>query len=602
MGGLLVYAVTSALVLAALWGVWRATMASLNLPDFNRRVLIGVYTASLAAWPLLTFFSSHRGVPVELSSAPAALYTDGGSSTALAIAAETLDGSTDSTMPVYATLLPWLVGIYLAGAAVTALYFLYGIARLMMLRRRTTVEVTPSGDIVRVVPYPPVSPFSFMGEIYISSGDVNDDTGMLVRHELAHADLGHYKDLILAQAVCVLQWFNPAAWLMFAGLKDIHEFQADREVLSSGYRARDYQLMLVRKAVGPEFPSLANSFTHSPLKARIMMMCRPEAAPLRRLRVLALLPALGAALSVMLIPSVAEAASEAAAWAPASDTPAAEPGQTDMAAAAEDTDEPVADAHSGIDVAAHPAQASSDNIEILSTASVNKSTGMVEEVNFFAHENEENNSSDSPEPEAAETPVADNATMEEQVFTAVEDIPKYLGGEKALVSFISRNLRYPAHAMQNNIQGRVIVQFVVTADGKTASARVLRGVTEELDAEALRVVASIPDNWEPGRINGKPVNVLYTLPIAFRLQDIDREEKDQTVDAPTADQVKNDRNPTVFLNGRNPTVYLDGQLYMLPLDSLVATRIAAINVMKSTPVYPDGVIWITLKPDAGKVS
>lgn len=105
----------------------------------------------------------------------------------------------------------------------------------------------------------------------------------------------------------------------------------------------------------------------------------------------------------------------------------------------------------------------------------------------------------------------------EQVFTAVEQMPQFPGGDAALLNFLSRNINYPKEAMEDGIQGRVIVQFVVKSDGSVGDVKVIRSVDASLDREAIRLCKSLP-NFSPGRLNGKAVDVLYTLPISFKLQ------------------------------------------------------------------------------------
>lgn len=105
----------------------------------------------------------------------------------------------------------------------------------------------------------------------------------------------------------------------------------------------------------------------------------------------------------------------------------------------------------------------------------------------------------------------------EQVFTAVEQMPQFPGGDAALMKFISNNINYPQEAYQNGIQGRIIVQLVVKSDGSVGDVKVIRSVDASLDREAIRVCKSLP-NFTPGRMNGKAVNVWYTLPITFKLQ------------------------------------------------------------------------------------
>lgn len=107
----------------------------------------------------------------------------------------------------------------------------------------------------------------------------------------------------------------------------------------------------------------------------------------------------------------------------------------------------------------------------------------------------------------------------EKVFTAVEQMPQFPGGEGELMKYISTHIKYPAMAMENGVQGRVVVQFVVTKDGSVGEVKVIRGKDPDLDKEAIRVVRSLP-KFIPGKMNGQAVNVWYTLPINFKLQGV----------------------------------------------------------------------------------
>ena len=116
--------------------------------------------------------------------------------------------------------------------------------------------------------------------------------------------------------------------------------------------------------------------------------------------------------------------------------------------------------------------------------------------------------------------VEENKPVEEkpeQIFTAVEQMPQFPGGEAALMRFLSSHINYPPMAAENNIQGKVIVQFVVDKTGKVGEVKVVRTVDKDLDHEAIRVCQALP-KFTPGRQNGRPVSVWYTLPIQFKLQ------------------------------------------------------------------------------------
>ncbi len=107
--------------------------------------------------------------------------------------------------------------------------------------------------------------------------------------------------------------------------------------------------------------------------------------------------------------------------------------------------------------------------------------------------------------------------VKEEIFTAVEQMPQFPGGEAELLKWISNHIKYPTMAAENNIQGRVVVKFVVQKDGKVGEVVVLRGKDPDLDKEAVRVVKALPA-FIPGKMNGQAVSVWYTVPINFKLQ------------------------------------------------------------------------------------
>ena len=104
---------------------------------------------------------------------------------------------------------------------------------------------------------------------------------------------------------------------------------------------------------------------------------------------------------------------------------------------------------------------------------------------------------------------------ENKVFDVVEEQPSFPGGQGALMQWLRDNIKYPVIAAENGIEGRVIVQFVVSKTGSISDVRVARGVDPSLDREAVRVVSSMP-NWTPGKQNGTSVNVRYTLPVTLK--------------------------------------------------------------------------------------
>lgn len=119
-------------------------------------------------------------------------------------------------------------------------------------------------------------------------------------------------------------------------------------------------------------------------------------------------------------------------------------------------------------------------------------------------------------PDVEEVPI-DKPVTKDEAFAVVEQMPEFPGGMKELMSFLSKNIKYPKAAQENGIQGRVIVQFVVEKDGTPTEFKVMRSVDPDLDAEALRVMKEMP-KWKPGMQKGQVVRVKYTLPVTFKLQ------------------------------------------------------------------------------------
>ena len=104
-----------------------------------------------------------------------------------------------------------------------------------------------------------------------------------------------------------------------------------------------------------------------------------------------------------------------------------------------------------------------------------------------------------------------------KVYDAVDEMPSFPGGLNGLMTFLAQNMVYPVTAQENGVQGRVTVSFVIETDGSITDVKVARSVDPFLDREAMRIVKAMP-KWTPGKKDGKPVRVKYTVPVVFRLQ------------------------------------------------------------------------------------
>ena len=120
-------------------------------------------------------------------------------------------------------------------------------------------------------------------------------------------------------------------------------------------------------------------------------------------------------------------------------------------------------------------------------------------------------------PQKVRNKKGDGEKIDGEIYENVEQMPAFPGGQEAFFNYICKNVKYPPIAEKNGIQGRVIVTFVITKEGKVTNPKIVKSVNPSLDKETLRLIRTLPD-WAPGRKNGQAVNVKYTVPVTFRLQ------------------------------------------------------------------------------------
>ena len=179
--------------------------------------------------------------------------------------------------------------LYLLGALVALVFYLRSYGAMFRLLRRTPSERRDGYTLHLIAQETPS--FSWLRHIVIARSDYERYPAILT-HERAHVRCGHSVDLLLASLLTVLQWFNPLVWICRSELKLLHEYEADDFVLKQGIDATQYQLLLVKKAVGEKRFLLANGFNHAQLKNRITMMQTTTKAAWKKLFLLLLLPLL----------------------------------------------------------------------------------------------------------------------------------------------------------------------------------------------------------------------------------------------------------------------------------------------------------------------
>ena len=433
---------------------------------------------------------------------------------------------------------PWwhyaLPTLFIIGVVATLGHTLASLVRVIRLIRQSEQHPEDDGTIVCVTDRP-VSPFSWMHYIVMNREDYEAHDAAILAHERGHISLRHSWDLLLVDTLTALQWFNPAMWMLRQDLRAIHEYEADGAVLSQGFNARQYQYLLITKAASIGGYSIANGISHSTLKNRIRMMIHKETKRSHLVKLLALLPIVGTALALnaRTVTDVvydepqkkqiikkgktnakisANGANEVVVIA--QEVPAAqqEAETFKMRGVVKDQDgEPIVGA-----VITVPGSVKGTVTDMNGEFSMDVKQGSAVVAAYVGYSSESIVAS-APQQRYVFTLHKDGSGTTGKPFDVVEQMPQFPGGPAEMMAFLSKNIRYPVAAEKAGVQGRVIVTFVVEKDGSIAEARIVKSVSPELDAEALRVINAMP-NWLPGRQNGEAVRVKYTVPVTFRLQ------------------------------------------------------------------------------------
>ncbi len=443
--------------------------------------------------------------------------------------------------------MPWwqraALGIFLAGIVAALAHQLWSLAQVVRIVRHSERHPQADGTVVCVTDSN-LSPFSWLRYIVLSRNDYDNLNPAVMAHERGHIRRHHTLDLLLVDTLTALQWFNPAMWMLRQDLRAIHEYEADAAVLSHGINMRQYQYLLIQKAVSDCGYSVVNGISHSTLKNRITMMLHKKSSRASLLKLLALLPIVGTTLALQ-----AETVNDYVYQQPpkkivkkgSQDATIVLNGQTIEVRA----DENVVSAGQGLkpivvgspNTATDPLividgqVATAEQMKALDPKAIDNVSVVKDEetkVIYAQHFNADTSNGiifintkeyverGGKRVVAVSVKVPAKSTEEQEPFDMVEQMPEFPGGVQALMQFLYENIRYPEAAQTAGKEGRVVVQFVVEADGTVSSAKVVRSISEDLDAEALRVVNAMP-RWTPGKHKGKAVRVKYTLPVSFRL-------------------------------------------------------------------------------------
>ena len=372
--------------------------------------------------------------------------------------------------------------IYFCGVILLFIRFIMQLTSIILLRIQC--KVTEIQGVRVQILNKASGPFSFFHWIFVHpESHTQEELAEILTHEQTHAHQLHSADIMFSELICIACWFNPFIWLMKREIRNNLEYMADQRVLQTGYDYKVYQYHLLGLAHNKAAATLYNSFNVLPLKNRIKMMNKKRTKEIGRTKYLLFLPLAALLLIISNIEAVARTTKNFA---------------REVIQTVEKSTEQVTKATGQI-----PEQAT------------------VEEVTIPKEIPADIDITDK-DPSAIMQKV--NTGDDDDIFDVVEEMPVFPGGQTGLMEFIAKNLRYPVKAQKEGIQGRVISLFIVEKDGSVSNLAVARrSASSELDAEAIRVLSTMP-KWTPGKQRGKEVRVKYTVPIAFRLSGPEVEE------------------------------------------------------------------------------
>ena len=446
MGVFFIYILKSSVCLVLFYLFFRLLLSKETFHRFNRMALLGVLFFSLLI-PCIEVTTRHQ---VEVQQAVLSIEQ-------LLLMAE-LEATPANVGAVQETpTISWVqivLLVYLAGILFLVCRNIYSLICLFRLVHSGKHEKLEKG-VTLVVHNQEIAPFSWMKYIVISRKDLEENGREILIHEMAHIHHRHSVDLLVADICIFFQWFNPGAWLLKQELQNVHEYEADETVINEGVNAKEYQLLLIKKAVGTRLYSMANSFNHSKLKKRITMMLKEKSNPWARLKYLYVLPLAAIAVTAFARPEISE------------------------------------------------------KMEEISAVKVNDLAEIVQEKVL---QDTVKVSKDEKKDALVVTGVKSKEEEEIVIFEVVEQMPEYPGGMSALQKYLSEKIA--GSPMKGKAGGRVMVGFTVAETGKIKDVRVLQSDEASLNQEAERIVSEMPD-WIPGKQRGRPVPVKYTVPIRF---------------------------------------------------------------------------------------
>ena len=373
-----------------------------------------------------------------------------------------------------------LIEIYVFGVVVAWLRYFWSLAMLIRLihqGKRIKIEGLPKH--VHAITHSDIkTPCSWMRWMILNPADV--DVRPIIQHELSHIRLGHSWDMLLCEFTCRMLWCVPFAWMLRQDLRDVHEYQADQRVLSTGIKDEDYQLFLIRKATGTRLQPVVNALNQSPIKRRFKMMYRQPSRRWVALKAFYLLPLSALALMAFATPKLKEVVEIAV--------------------------EKVEDVEELVQPEMPRAEEPDTKIE------PEKKVEPQEEKVIMDSPTEPESETKEEKPHGRELPSA------YYQLGVQGQLPTFPGGASALRDYLRKHVNAALQSGITPTDKIVYVRFKVFLDGSIREIEIRSSVNEEIDRVAIQIIKEMP-HWSPARDwEGKPTMWSYTLPIQFKSQ------------------------------------------------------------------------------------
>jgi TonB family protein len=420
--------------------------------------------------------------------------------------------------------------IYLAGLIISLGIFIVRLTKLAGISLNN--EHASLNGIRLILTGNDLPVFSFFNNVFINRETLSHpDSDKILAHEKVHIEQLHSFDIVAAEILCIVLWFNPFAYFLKKAIRENHEFLADEKVIRKGADPTNYRLLLMEYSTNIQTNSLAHNFSYSLLKRRLHMIKKPK----KRLHF---------GFSVL----VAALAFSLAFFACSQPDRNLTPDQS-----GNDSDEHIVSIAEVMPEYPGGFEAMSvfltENITYPEAAKNNSTEGkvlvgfVIDKDGTVTDVKTEKGIGDGCDEEAERVigmmpkwtpgytdgkavmvslklPVMfslDHASKD-SVYKVVKTMPEYPGGINELLNYIGQNINYPEEAKKDSIQGKVFVQFVIEKDGSVSGTKILRGIGSGCDEESLRVINAMP-KWKPGLDEeGNAVRVEYTIPIKYTLR------------------------------------------------------------------------------------